>query len=215
MRARTQTGGATVEHVGLVFLVALLVIGATSALLAAPPTDEARKLGSSLDRKIRCPARLPDPCWRDPLTEAYSRPVAGLVRALAPTPQPVPDGSGQPLVPVDFRYCRTASCAIPGDRVGLTQSNRRVTAFTSVADRRRSGGGVEVTYWLYRPGIGWDQAVRRASAADVESYAATPLLDSANPVLVPLETLYGRDHYDFPPGEEPPWRWKVKSEYPG
>jgi hypothetical protein len=53
------------------------------------------------------------------------------------------------------------------------------------------------------------------SAGDVERYAGTPLLDSANPVLVPLETLYGRDHYDFPPAEEPPWRWKVESVYPG
>jgi hypothetical protein len=90
-----------------------------------------------------------------------------------------------------------------------------VTSFTSVRDRRRSGGGVDVTYWMYRPGVGWDRAVRTGSATDVDRYAATPLLDSANPVLVPLETLYGRDHYDFPPGEEPPWRWKVDSVYPG
>jgi hypothetical protein len=215
MRARSENGAATVEHVGLVVLVALLVIGAMAALVAAPPTDEARRLGSQLDRRIRCPARLPDPCWRDPLTEAYGRPLGGLVRALAPQPRAVADASGAPLVPVDFRYCRSASCAAPGDRTGLTASNRRVTAFTSVADRRRSGGGVEVSYWLYRPGIGWDGTVRRASSADVERYASTPLLESANPVLVPLETLYGRDHYDFPPGEEPPWRWSVQSVYPG
>jgi hypothetical protein len=215
MRARMENGAATVEHVGLVLLIALLVIGAISALVAAPPTEEARRLGSSLDRKIRCPARLPDPCWQDPLTEAYGRPLAGLVRALAPSPQPVAGATGQPLVPVDFRYCRSESCAIPGDRTGLTQSNRRVTAFTSVVDGRRAGGDVEVNFWLYRPGIGWDRVVRHGSAADVERYASTPLLDSANPVLVPLETLYGRDHYDFPPGEEPPWRWKVSSVYPG
>jgi hypothetical protein len=215
MRARTENGAATVEHVGLVLLIALLVIGAISALVAAPPTEEARRLGSSLDRKIRCPARLPDPCWQDPLTEAYGRPVAGLVRALAPTPQPVAGASGQPLLPVDFRYCRSESCAIPGDGIGLTQSNRRVTAFTSVVDGRRAGGDVEVSYWLYRPGIGWDRVVRRGTSADVDRYASTPLVDSSNPVLVPLETLYGRDHYDFPSAEEPPWRWKVSSIYPG
>src|SRR4051794_37976595 len=214
MRARMENGAATVEHVGLVLLIALLVIGAISALVAAPPTEEARRLGSSLDRKIRCPARLPDPCWQDPLTEAYGRPVAGLVRALAPSPQPVAGATGEPLVPVDFRYCRSESCAVPGDRAGLTRSNRRVTAFTSVVDDRRAGGDVEVSYWLYRPGIGWGRTVRHGSAADIERYAATPLLDSANPDLVPLETLYGRDHYDFPPGEEPPWRWKVSSVYP-
>jgi hypothetical protein len=215
MRARNQTGAASVEHIGLVMLIALLGIGAIAALAAAPPTDEARRLGSALDRKIRCPARLPDPCWQDPLTEAYDRPVAGLVRALAPTPRPVAGPSGGGLVPVDFRYCRSESCAVPGDSPGLTESNRRVTAFTSVVDRRRSGGDVEVSYWLYRPGIGWDRVTRHGSAGDVERYADTPLLDSANPVLVPLETLYGRDHYDFPAAEEPPWRWQVESVYPG
>jgi hypothetical protein len=210
-----ESGAASVEHVGLVLLIALLLIGAISALAAAPPTEEARRLGSSLDRKIRCPARLPDPCWQDPLTEAYGRPVAGAVRALAPEPAPVIGPSGLPLLPVDFRYCRSESCAVPGDRAGLTASNRRVTAFTSVVDHRRSGGDVEISYWLYRPAVGWDRVVRRASAADVKRHAPTPLLESANPVLVPLETLYGRDHYDFPAAEEPPWRWKVQSVYPG
>ena len=42
-----------------------------------------------------------------------------------------------------------------------------------------------------------------------------PDLETANPVLVPLETLYGRDHYDFPTDEEPPWRWTVDSVYAG
>jgi hypothetical protein len=215
MRAGEENGAASVEHVGLVMLIALLAIGAIAAVAAAPPTDEARRLGSALDRKIRCPARLPDPCWQDPLTEAYSRPVAGLVRALAPAPRPVAGPSGLGLVPVDFRYCRSESCAVPGEGAGLTRSNRRVTAFTSVVDHRRSGGGVEVSYWLYRPGIGWDRVVRRGSVADVERYAKTPLLDSANPVLVPLETLDGRNHYDFRAAEEPPWRWQVESVYPG
>jgi hypothetical protein len=215
MRARPDNGAATVEHVGLVVLIALLVMAAVAAFINAPPSDEARRLGSQLDRRIRCPVRLPDPCWRDPLTEAYGRPLGGLVRALAPQPQPLAGGTGAAELPVDFRYCRTAGCATPGDRPGLTASNRRVTAFTSVADHRHAGGGVEVSYWLYRPGIGWDRVLRQATPDDVERYASTPLLDSANPVLVPLETLYGRDHYDFPPGEEPPWRWSVESVYPG
>src|SRR4051794_33575569 len=181
MRARSQIGAATVEHIGLVILIALIVLGAMAALVASPPTEEARRLGSQLDRRIRCPARLPDPCWRDPLTEAYGRHLAGLVRALAPQPRSVAGASGTPLLPVDFRYCRSASCAAPGDRTGLTASNRRVTAFTSVADRRDSGGSVEVSYWLYRPGLGWERTVRNASSAEVERYASTPLLESANP----------------------------------
>jgi len=63
--------------------------------------------------------------------------------------------------------------------------------------------------------IGWERVLRSAGSAEVERYFSTPLLDSANPVLVPLETLYGRNHYDFPAAEEPPWRWNVPSVYPG
>ena len=31
---------------------------------------------------------------------------------------------------------------------------------------------------------------------------------------MPLETLDGRNQYEFAPGEEPPWRWRVPSVYP-
>jgi hypothetical protein len=204
-----------VEQAGLVLLVALLLLAAISAFAAGPPNEQGRELGSAIARKLRCAPRLPGPCWRDPLTEAYGRPLAGLVRALAPQPGAVPGASGLPIVPVDFRYCRNPSCAVPGDHSGLTSSNRRLTAFTSVVDRRRAGGPVEVTYWLYRPGVGWGRVTRRAGSAEVAAHASTPLLQTANPRLVPLETLPGRNHYDFPAAEEPPWRWQVQSVYPG
>ena len=57
--------------------------------------------------------------------------------------------------------------------------------------------------------------MRRAGAADVAAAAKTPLLESASPKLVPLETLAGRNHYRFPRSEQPPWRWQVESVYPG
>ncbi len=118
-------------------------------------------------------------------------------------------------MPVDFRYCRSASCAtpIPGS-TRLTASNRRTTAFVSVEDGRRAGGEVVISYWLYRPTIGWDREVRRATSAEVAALASTPLLETQDPKLVPLETLHGRNHIDFPAGEEPPWRWRVESVYP-
>ena len=215
MRSSDQEGAASVEHTGLVLLVALMLIAAISALLAGPSGEGGRELGSVLARKLRCAPRRPGPCWRDPLTEAYGRPLGGLVRAIAPQAGALAPSGPAGLVPVDFRYCRQASCAVPGAQAGLTTSNRRITAFTSVIDGRRSGGGVEVTYWLYRPTLGWRRLVRRASAADVAAYASTPLLETQNPRLVPLETLPGRDHYDFPRGEEPPWQWQVPSTYPG
>lgn len=212
---RGERGGASVEHVGVVLLVALLLIAAISATAAGPASESSRDLGSAIARKLRCAPRLPGPCWRDPLTEAYGRPVAGLVRALAPQPAPTSAPSGLPLLPVDFRYCRRESCAMPGAREGLTSSNRRVTAFTSVSDLRPSAGRVEITYWLYRPGLAWDRATRWASSSDVQRYASTPLLETSNPRLVPLETLPGRNHYDFPASEEPPWRWRIEGRYQG
>src|SRR5215208_2528040 len=137
MRIRSQAGAATVEHAGLLLLVALLISAAIAAI-AAGSEQSGRELGSTLARKLRCAAVGPGPCWRDPLTEAYGRPLAGAVRALAPTPESRPGADGSPLLPVDFRRCRSASCATPGDRLGLTASNRRVTAFVSVDDRRQA-----------------------------------------------------------------------------
>jgi hypothetical protein len=215
VRRNPEHGAASVEQVGLVMLVALLLLAAISAFAAGPTQEGGRELGATIARKLRCAPRLPGPCWRDPLTEAYGRPVAGVVRVLAPQPRAATAPSGLPLIPVDFRYCRRQSCAVPGERPGLTRSNRRVSAFTSVVDRRRAGGEVEITYWLYRPGIGWTRATRHASAADVAEYAPTPLLETASPRLVPLETLPGRNHYSFPASEEPPWRWQVEGVYPG
>jgi hypothetical protein len=55
---------------------------------------------------------------------------------------------------------------------------------------------------------------RRASSAEVTDHASTPLLETDSPRLVPLETLPGRNHYPFPPSEEPPWRWQVEGHYP-
>jgi hypothetical protein len=204
-----------VEHVGLAILIALLLLAAVAALVASPPVEESRSLGTAITRKLRCAPRLPGPCWRDPLTDAYGRPLAGLVRALAPAPEPRTGPGGLPLVGVDFRYCRRESCAVWIGDPRLTASNRRTTAFTAADDNRRAGGGVRVTYWIYRPTLRWESVVRRASSEDVAAAAKTPLLDSANPKLVPLETLPGRNHYDFPRSEEPPWRWKVDSVYPG
>jgi hypothetical protein len=203
-----------VEHAGLALLV-MLLFAAGIAAAASGPLEGGRELGSAVARKLRCAARAPDPCWRDPLTEAYGRSLAGAARALAPAPGAVAGPGGAALLPVDFRYCRRASCATPGPRSpALTGSNRRTTAFVEIEDRRRAGGQVEISYWLYRPTLGWERVRRRASGEELSALAGTPLLDSAMPVLVPLETLDGRNHYDFAPGEEPPWRWQVESVYP-
>lgn len=213
-REVTQRGSASVEQAGLVALISLLLLTAIAAVAAGGKVDAGRDLATALSKRIACGPRLPDACRHHPLVPAYGWPLARLARALAPPPESKPGPSGLPLVPVDFRYCRRESCAIAeGPR--LTASRRRTTAFTEIDDRRDSLGWVELTYWLYRPSIGWEAVRRRASSTDVAAAAGTPVLESQDPALVPLETLPGRNHYDFPAFERPPWQWHIDGLYPG
>jgi len=213
-----ERGSASVEQAGLAALVALLVLTAISALAAGGEIDPRRALGGTIARRIACAPRIPDPCRRHPLIPAYGWPLARLARALAPAPRARLGPAGLPLVPVDFRRCRRESCAVPlpgAAGLHLTSSGRRTTAFTRLDDRRRDLGWVELTYWLYRPGLGWERVVRRAERSQVEAASHVRVLLKDDPNLVPLETLPGRDHYEFPAGEKPPWQWRVTSRYPG
>jgi hypothetical protein len=215
---RGERGAASVEQAGLAALVALLVIAAIAALASGPPHDAPRELGAAIGRRIACAPRLPDACRHHPLVRAYGWPLARLARALAPAPRARRGPGGMPLVPVDFRYCRRPSCAVPrpgAEGLHLTSSGRRTTAFVSLDDRRRSAGFLELSYWLYRPSLGWDRIVRKATPIDVAAAGETRVLLEDDPNLVPLETIPGRDQYRFPAGERPPWQWMLQSIYPG
>ena len=210
--AVSERGSATVEHVGLAALIAL-ILGAAVALVAAnPPGDSARRLGGSIARRLACAPRHPVPCGRNPLALAYGFPVGKLVRDLAP-PLGALDDRG--LLPVDFRLCRTSGCARPGDRPGLTAAGRRVTLFTSVEDLRTTDNGVRVTYWAYRPTLRWASSLHIGGPADVAAASAIRLDLRDDPALVPLELLAGRNHHRFAPSEQPPWRWRIEPAYPG
>lgn len=202
-RAEREAGAAGVEHAALVLLLALTAIAVVAVLAGRGPGSGA-PLASAIAFKQRCAVRYPDPCWRDPLTEAYGRGLAGAVRALAPVPAPR-DG----LAGVDYRRCRQPSCAAwAGPH--LTASNRRTTAFTSV---RESAAEIAIDYWIYRPTLGWELLTVPVDRAELAGYASVPLLDTADPQLVPLETLLGRDDARFAAGEEPPWRGQVESRW--
>jgi hypothetical protein len=205
-RPDRRRGSASVEYLALAGMIGTLIVVAIAALVASPPQRADRELGEMLARRIACAPRYPVPCGRNPLALAYGFPLGKLVRSLAPTP-----GADGGELPVDFRYCRQASCAAPGSDPGLTSSRRRVTEFTSIEDARRSGGRVRVTYWLYRPGLGWERIVRTGGAAEIAAASRIRLNLEDDPALVPLETLPGRDHYDFSRGDEPPWRWSISS----
>jgi hypothetical protein len=211
---RAESGSASVESVALAALVALLLGACIAAVAAGGDIDAGRQLADAIGRKMRCGPHLPDACSHHPLVPAYGWPLARLTRALTPAPVAVRGPSGLPLMPVDFRHCRQESCAVAAGP-HLTASRRRTTAFTELVDRRRSTGWVEVTYWLYRPTLGWSRVVRRASTADVEAAAGVEVRAEDDPALVPLETLPGRNHYEFPAGERPPWQWQVAGRYPG
>ena len=210
-RGDGEVGAGSVEHVALAFLVAAVIAAAIGALAGSPPDRSARELGSVIGERIACAPRHPVPCHRNPLALAYGFPVGKLVRLLAPDPEAVLGPGGTPLLPVDFRRCRIASCALPGPEAGQTASLRRVTAFTSIEDRRRAGGEVEISYWLYRPTLGWERILRRGGAAEIEAASSLRLNLEDDPALVPLELLPGRNHLDFRAAEEPPWRWRVES----
>jgi hypothetical protein len=198
-----ERGSASVEYLALAALMGLIAIAAIAALIEGPSAQGGRLLGGAIARRIACAPKLPAPCRRDPLVIAYGRPLAGVVRALAPTPAAKDGRAG-----VDFRYCRRPSCAVAAGP-HLTTAGRRTTAFTAVRDLRRSAGVVEIDYWIYRPGLSWERIARRAGAAEIAAYSSRRPLVSDDPALVPLETLPGRNHYDFPANEEPPWRWRV------
>jgi Flp pilus assembly pilin Flp len=210
----SESGSASVEQAGLTALVALLMLAAIAAIAAGGEVKSGRALAGAISRRLACAPHLPDACRHHPLVPAYGWPLARLTRALAPAPVPRPGPSGLPLLPVDFRRCRRESCAVAAGP-HVTASNRRTTAFTQLIDRRRSEGWVELVYWLYRPGLGWERIARRATRAAIDAAAGVPILLKDDPALVPLETLPGRNHYDFPAGEAPPWQWQVEARYPG
>ena len=203
-----ERGAATVEHAALVLLMALVACAVVATLMVGRGEDAS--LASAIAFKQRCAVRHPDPCWQDPLTEAYGRGLAGAVRALAPAPAPRVGPDGSALVGVDYRRCRQVSCATwAGPH--LTQSNRRTTAFTAVSEP--VAGGIAIDYWVYRPTLGWERITEQVDVAELAGYERVPLPESADPALIPLETLLGRDDARFAAGEEPPWRGQVESRW--
>ena len=162
-------------------------------------------------RRIACPPRYPVPCGRNPLALAYGFPVGKLVRYLAPEPAAV---GGE--VPVDFRYCRQASCAAPGGDPGLTalgppRDRVHLGGGPARLGRARSGSPTGST----GPACAGSESSAPPDPAEVTAASSIRLSLEDDPALVPLETLPGRDHYLFPPGEEPPWRWSIVSRPSG
>ncbi len=127
-----ERGQGTVEWVGTLCVVALLLVGVVAAGVRVPGASLARAVAS----RILCAAAIADGCGDQPaLIAAYGTEVGKLVRRHMPT---LAYEEGSRAVPVDFRRCRSTACG-DGPSHGLVhRTDRRlpVTAFVHVVDCR-------------------------------------------------------------------------------
>jgi hypothetical protein len=133
----SERGQSTVEWVGTLGVVALLLVGMVAAGVRVPGVSLARTVAS----KLLCAASLADGCGDQPmLIAAYGGEIGEMVREYMPM---LAFEEGSRAVPVDFRRCRDTSC---GDvsRDGLvhrTDAGLAVTAFVHVIDCREEEAG--------------------------------------------------------------------------
>ncbi len=154
-------------------------------------------LAHEIAERLVCAVRLTEDCRNEPLLRAANgAEVAALLRDHAPA---LLYEDGMTALPVDFRECRSDSCA-EGARSGAVTRTRdgfRVVAFTHVIDCRSghvgateawggncSGartGNLYLQYWLYYPG------------------SATA--EGSTPLKGPIRRLsHGARAFDVPPG---------------
>jgi hypothetical protein len=141
---RGEQGQSTVEWVGLLLLVALLLVALVATGVRVPGGALARAIAS----RILCAVAIADSCSDDPaLIAAYGDEVGRLVRDHMPT---LAFEEGSRGLPVDWRRCRSTVCG-DGEEAGeVRRSGARlpVTAFVHVIDRRPQGA-LYIQYWLY------------------------------------------------------------------
>jgi hypothetical protein len=156
-----ERGQGTVEWIGLLLAVAMVMLGLLAAGVRVPGATMARALAD----RILCAASSADGCGDEPtLIAAYGSEVGKLVREHMPS---LVFEQGSRAVPVDFRHCRSTACA-DGPEDGLvhrTDEGLPVTAFVHVVDCRaeaaeeseaggadcsgKRAGNLYVQYWTY------------------------------------------------------------------
>jgi hypothetical protein len=131
-RMRSQRGQGTVEWVGVLCVVALLMVGLVGAGVRVPGAE----LGRALASRLLCAVALADACGDEPaMIAAYGTEVGKLIREHVPT---LAFEDGSRALPVDFRRCRATACG-DGPEDGLVHRSDRhlpVTAFVHVVDCR-------------------------------------------------------------------------------
>ena len=189
-----ERGQGTVEWVGLLAVVALLLVGLIAAGARVPGAALARELGS----KLLCAAALADGCGDEPaLISAYGTEVGGLVREQMPS---IAFERGSRALPVDFRRCRRPACGDGTARglVGETDAGLPVTAFVHVIDCRGTGNEFDAELSpldagsdaeLLQPEDGWGSGADRGEPGGTPRPAAP---DRGQPDGVPRPTAPDR-----------------------
>lgn len=143
-RARSESGQSSVEWIGLLAVVALLLAVVLRSATGRLPGDA---LADSIAAHLVCAAKL-SACERSvdsPLVASYGEETAVLARRYAPELRYAP---GSSAIPVDFRRCRSTVCE-DGPRSGpvvLSNTGEQPTAFVHVV---RRDGSTYIQYWLY------------------------------------------------------------------
>jgi hypothetical protein len=158
---RDERGQSTVEWVGTLCVVALLLVGLVAAGVRVPGVD----LVGAVASRILCAASLADGCGDEPeLIATYGTEVGKLVREHMPM---LAFEEGSRAVPVDFRRCRETACSDRSEHgeVHRTDAGLPVTAFVHVVDCRvgeaegseaagadcsgSRAGNLYIQYWTY------------------------------------------------------------------
>ena len=125
-------GQGTVEWIGLVLLVSLLLLG----LLALGGRLPAGALARTMAARLICAAGLSDACAVEPeLVAAYGPALAAQVERNAPK---IIYEAGMTALPVDFRSCRRARCGNGPESgaVWTSDTGEPAAAFTHAVDCR-------------------------------------------------------------------------------
>lgn len=133
----SERGQGTVEWVGTLLCVSLLLTGLIAVGVRVPGGELARAVAS----RILCAASLADGCGDEPvLIATYGTEVGKLVREHMPT---IVFERGSRAVPVDYRRCRSTTCGDAPDQGLVHRTDRRlpVSAFVHVVDCRAEGAG--------------------------------------------------------------------------
>jgi hypothetical protein len=158
---RSERGQGTVEWVGTLCVVSLLLVG----LVAVGARVSGATLARAVASRILCAAAMADACGDEPaLIAAYGTEIGKLVRRHMPT---LAFERGSRAVPVDFRRCRESDCGDGSARGLVHRTDRRlpVAAFVHVVDCRVDAaedsedagadcsgarvGNLYIQYWTY------------------------------------------------------------------